>query len=99
MSVAVQLDFDRLCGALTTPHQSPSAATASRCAPLPSRKLLFMLLGEWCLPCRRVPDVDQTSAGSCRRWQKFLPETRVKYASMHTKNTIFKSGETCPADS
>ena len=29
--------------------------------PLPSQKLLLTLLGEWCLPCQRVPDVDQTS--------------------------------------
>ena len=34
--------------------------------PLPSQKLLFTLLGEWCLPCQRLPDVVQTSAGGCR---------------------------------
>ena len=90
MSVVGHLGFNRLCGALTTPHQSSSAATVSRCAPLPSQKILFTCLGEWCLPCRRVPDVDQTSArgwrtyphvsaGGCRRWPKFLPETRVKH--------------------
>ena len=62
VSVVVQLGFNRLCGALTTPHQSSSAATVSRCAPLPSQKLLFTLLGEWCFP------------GGCRMWTKLLPE-------------------------
>ena len=45
---------------------------------------LFTLLGERCLPCRRVPDVDQTSAGGwvdvtscfCRR----LPEVAKSFA-------------------
>ena len=46
VSVFVRLGSNRLCGALTTPHQSSSAATVSRRAPLPSQKLLFPLLGE-----------------------------------------------------
>ena len=66
VSVVVRLGFNRLCGALTTPNPSSSAATVSGCAPLPSQKLLFTLLGEWCLPCRRLPDVDQISAGGWR---------------------------------
>ena len=47
---------------IAKPAPAASAATVSRCAPLPSQKLLFTLLGEWCLP-----------SGGCRTWTKLLP--------------------------
>ena len=34
--------------------------------PLPSQKRLFLFQGEWCLPCWRLPDATQVSAGGCQ---------------------------------
>ena len=72
MSAVVQLGFNRLCGALTTPHPIFVSGDSLQVCPLPFQKLLFTLLGDQCSPCRRVPeanfcrrlpDVDQTFAG------------------------------------
>ena len=40
--------------------------------PLPSQKRLLVLLGEWCLPCRGLPDVTQGSARGCQMQGQLL---------------------------
>ena len=99
VSVVVRLGLIRLCGALTTPQQSSSAATVSRGAPLPSQNFYLRFWESSACPAvrcrmwtRLLPE-----AGGCNLMflpeaagggPKFLPETRVMYAPVQSSDAL-----------
>ena len=79
VSVVVQLGLNRLCGALTTPHPIFVSGDGLQVCPAALPETSIYASGRVVFA---LPEGAGCGPNFCRRWPKFLPETRVKYGGV-----------------